>query len=310
MSSNSKWGLKPVPTDRTWIGNQDGNNNASNPDNWNPTGVPQPGDALSMPSGTMNVRGNDLAGDTLSVNAPALPLQTIDINTSAAARLHLHLSSSSSPTATVNVNVQGTVMLTADVPGFNGFPRLNVSGGTIHFVGSSTFTAAQVFDDNLIGSAALNLTAPGGTHSTEYMEIKGAVGGGLTFNISANGPPNVSLLIDNPSQFHGLIDIHTAPPPTPSGWGYVAFMGLHVTSWDIRNDMLQMFNGNKLVDSTRVVGGSNSELQQNSLGCVSCLGFRRSTSRWPFDSDSPPYFVTGHTGRSRAAPQTTTFMFS
>ena len=40
-------------TNKTWIGNQDHNNNASNPDNWNPRGVPRPGDSLVINSGTI-----------------------------------------------------------------------------------------------------------------------------------------------------------------------------------------------------------------------------------------------------------------
>ena len=36
-------------TDRTWLGG--GNNNARNPNDWSPTGAPQPGDILSMPNG-------------------------------------------------------------------------------------------------------------------------------------------------------------------------------------------------------------------------------------------------------------------
>jgi hypothetical protein len=53
---------------RAWNGS--GNNDASNPDYWSPTGVPQPGDNLVITQGTMKVYGNALAGDTLSVAAP------------------------------------------------------------------------------------------------------------------------------------------------------------------------------------------------------------------------------------------------
>ena len=56
-------------TDRTWIGG--GNNDASDPNDWNPTGVPLLGDSLLMPDGgTMNIIGNDLVGDRLQVGNP------------------------------------------------------------------------------------------------------------------------------------------------------------------------------------------------------------------------------------------------
>jgi hypothetical protein len=54
-------------TARTYIGG--GNNQASNPLDWSPTGVPQPGDALEAAVGsnlTMNVSGNALAGDSFN----------------------------------------------------------------------------------------------------------------------------------------------------------------------------------------------------------------------------------------------------
>ena len=58
----------------TWIGG--GNNNASNPLDWNPNDEPQPGDTLLVSRGvptqlftmfTMNVSGTDLAGNSLSM---------------------------------------------------------------------------------------------------------------------------------------------------------------------------------------------------------------------------------------------------
>ena len=63
-----------MATTLTWVGG--GSNKASNPKDWaNPNGspgVPQPGDTLLVPTGdqqvfsTINISGNDLAGDTLS----------------------------------------------------------------------------------------------------------------------------------------------------------------------------------------------------------------------------------------------------
>jgi hypothetical protein len=55
-----------MATTRTWIGG--GNNKAANPNDWSPTGDPQVGDSLMMTHGTMNVSGNGLAGDTLTVS--------------------------------------------------------------------------------------------------------------------------------------------------------------------------------------------------------------------------------------------------
>jgi hypothetical protein len=52
--------------DYTWIGG--GNNQASNPNRWSPTGLPQAGNTLDMTGGTMNVKGYTLpSGDVLDV---------------------------------------------------------------------------------------------------------------------------------------------------------------------------------------------------------------------------------------------------
>jgi hypothetical protein len=58
---------------RNWLGG--GGNKATNPQDWSPNGTPQPGDSLfaegavgidPFPVYTLNVKGNDLAGDTLT----------------------------------------------------------------------------------------------------------------------------------------------------------------------------------------------------------------------------------------------------
>src|ERR1700722_13629108 len=64
-------------TTRKWVGG--GTNLATNGSDWSPTGVPRPGDNLTMTSGTMNIVGNALAGDQLVV-----PSGTVDLNLSSA----------------------------------------------------------------------------------------------------------------------------------------------------------------------------------------------------------------------------------
>jgi hypothetical protein len=242
-------------TTRTWIGG--GNNKATNVKDWSPTGVPQSGDDLLMTQGVMDIAGNALAADQLTVSGG-----TVTINTHSEARLDLHASFALLTTA--DVNVHGTVMLTADVVGL---AQLHISGEKIHFVGSSSFTGlTQVFDDKLVGPGTLNLSSA--NHLFEHMEINGAVGSGLTFNLTTDGPPATSLQIDHPGTFHGLINI-VEPVLGPSlAFGSVAFMGLHATSADIRDDILLLFDGKKLVDTTRLSGGIGLKLEQNSQGVM------------------------------------------
>jgi hypothetical protein len=250
---------------RTWNGR--GNNAASNSGNWSPGGVPQPGDDLVMAQGTMNVRGDALAGDALSLATPS-GAPSVEIDARAGARLDLHSSLPSGLLTHADVNVHGTVTLTADIVGL---AQLNISGGTIQFVGSSTFIGLdQVFNAPLVGTATVNLRSA--THLPEKMIVNGAVAAGLTFDLSSSGPPLTSLQIDHPEQFHGRIRIDSPIPP-PAGFGDVAFMGLHATSADLRNDMLLMFDGNKLVDAVRISGGgSGFKLEQNNMGVMLSQG--------------------------------------
>jgi hypothetical protein len=254
-------------TNRTWIGG--GNNNAKNPRDWSPKGAPRPNDNLVMTHGDMNVSGNALAGDTLSVDAP-FGAPPIDINTRAKAGLDLSVRGSGH----VNVHVDGTVILTDLV---QNAAHLKFSGGTIRFIGTSTFngdggsTGSTVFDDsNLVGSGTLRLL--GGDHDGDAMEIDGSVGRGLTFELGG-GAPTMSLRIDDPGKFHGLIDLTPATsPPFPSLFGFVAFMGLHATSANLHDDMLLMFDCRKLVDTVRLSGGSGLQLEQNSQGVMLSSG--------------------------------------
>jgi hypothetical protein len=240
-------------TNRTWVGG--GNDNASNPNDWSPAGTPQLGDALSMAQGVMNVSGDSLAGDTLSITGP------VDINTRAGAQLNLRVSGGSP----ANVYVHGKLDLTAHVLiGGN----LHTSGGTIRFIGPNAFDVHShaEFNSNLVGSATLSMS--GGNAAGTSIEIDGAVGAGLTFDLTG-GAPVLSLQLDQPHRFHGLIDIGN-----PFSLGYVAFMGLHATSADLRDDILQMFDHNRVVDTVRLSsGGTNLQLQQNSAGVILTGGF-------------------------------------
>src|SRR3954453_5193678 len=74
-------------TARTWIGG--GNNQADNAKDWSPGGVPQAGDTLAVfpPAGSpqqsvMNVKGNALAGDQVSIGIADGPGAVLTANLS------------------------------------------------------------------------------------------------------------------------------------------------------------------------------------------------------------------------------------
>ena len=201
------------------------------------------------PGETLSLNGNQLHGDTVTLT---------DNNVD--------------DLLTETVNVSGTVAL-SDMHINTG--SLHFVGGTLNFSGTSWLSGnafrgvAAVFDSNLTGNGTLDLD--GGNHDGSNTEINGSVGGGLTLDINPGGyAPTVSLQIDKPSQFHATLALPTAAQP--GGFEYIAFMGLHANSADLSNDMLQMFNGNRLVDRVRVTGGQGLQMEQTTAGVMLSSG--------------------------------------
>lgn len=103
-----------MATTRTWIGG--GNNQADNPNDWAPNGAPQPGDTLEQLNGggqTINVTGNDLAGDSF---------QTSGFQASGATPLTMNLSHAGvasvgddfNPSTTFNLRQNSSLGLSAE----------------------------------------------------------------------------------------------------------------------------------------------------------------------------------------------------
>ena len=199
-----------------------------------------------------------LSGDTLTVPA----FGTADISTSGSTRLNL-VEQPPGAHAAIDVAADSTLTLNAQVT--SGY--LNASGGAIRFIGSNSFSGfSTVLDNNLSGRATLDLI--GGNANGEFMEINGSVGFGLTFHL-AGGAPDASLQLDKPNQFFGQIDL----TQNPVGVGHVAFEGIHATNAELFDGILAMFNDNRLVDVTRLSGGtSDLHLYQANSGVILTAG--------------------------------------
>jgi hypothetical protein len=198
-----------------------------------------------------------LAGDTLIVPA----FGTAVISTSGDAHLNL-VEQPPGANAVISVTPGSTLTLNAHVT--SGI--LKASGGTIKFIGSNSFNGfSTVLDDNLRGTATLNLT--GQNANGELMEINGSVGFGLTFHLAGTAP-DASLQLDKPSQFLGLIDLTQAPV----GVGHVGFEGIQATNAYLFGGVLAMFDNNRLVDLTRVSGRTDLQLHQTTSGVILTAG--------------------------------------
>jgi hypothetical protein len=263
---------------RTWIGG--GNNKASNPNDWSPTGVPQPGDTLQEMSGqtplTMNVSGNDLAGDTLDINSAPL---TMNMSDKAVADVNVpqyvggetfNLEQQSTLNATLSesqqvVNISGSDNFSTSLSG--------LAMVSVNVASSSTWTGSLSLVDS-------TLTASGGANSvfihdgsSEFFDYSSAVldlpvlgkgsfslvfHGFLTFgssvgvnqSVSIPGDVRSNVVIDHPKEFLGSI---TLGDGTITNGESIDLMGLATAdSYTFKNDMLSIFAGNSVIDKLRL----------------------------------------------------------
>jgi hypothetical protein len=251
----------------TWTGGAD--NLASNPADWSPSAAPAPGDALKISSGTMNIVGNALAGDILTIAPSATSgYQLTDtINASGAAALNLFSTGGGFQfylTLGLDVAAGSTLTLNAEVYTAN---LTAAGGGTIALIGSNIFAGSTVFNDNLTGSGTIML--PSGNHVPQDMVINGSVSSGLTFTATSLSATS-DLTIAHPDEFKGLIQLSGAP----EGLGHIEFAGIQATTAELLQGMLYMYDGGTLIDSTRFnnPAGLSVQLHQTGAGVILTAG--------------------------------------
>ena len=258
-SPNDAWSpaygtpVSPLPPVRTWLGGAD--KAASNFNNWSPTGTPQPGDTLEVSgTATINVSGNDLAGDNLNIYGSPTNPTTVTINATDNAQLNIEENNSNTTinvadTATVNLlptnngqpnigelnfNTTINVADTATVNLLTHQANLHTSGGTLQFItlfsNASYLSGNNQLNSNLTGNATVSVA--GGT-----TELSGAAGQGLTFNLVGN----VNVQIDHPDQFAGNIALFPD--------SVITFAGLTATNGELLKGILSLFNGDQEVGS-------------------------------------------------------------
>ena len=249
-----------MPT-RHWIGDPSGQNLASNPADWDPTGAPQPGDSLVMTGGTMKVTPRDrLQDDPLSFADPNRVGAASAIYAASGTRLNIVEPPSTGFTSSVEIHDKGVLSLTANIMGLG---RLRIDSAVLKFIGDSTFEGSQqTFNANLSGKAKIILNSASHFYD-ETMELNGSVGHNLTFVLNPGGPPP-ALQIDRPLVFHGSLSM----PDTTGGVAGHALLGsLHATSAFYRDDLLTLFEGPMPYYAVRVAADS-LQVAQTDAGIV------------------------------------------
>jgi hypothetical protein len=165
-------------TSKTWIGGHAGNA-AGSAANWSPTGAPQPGDNLTVVTGTLEIGGH-LAGDTLHLNDTTVSGGPVVLDLNGSARVGIDGSLNFGDP--LSVNARGQDYLDA-AGGFNAIKgsinladhaRLVVTGSmTFYYGGSLTGGVGSKLTNHgtldLGPTAVLSAITPGDCWSADVM---------------------------------------------------------------------------------------------------------------------------------------------
>jgi len=271
-------------TSLTWVGG--GNNKASNPLDWSPHQAPEPGDflrVLAIPASpgpfTMNVGGNDLTGDPLSINLFVPSSFTANLSHKAV------MSAFVSPShATFNLSQDSTL----DVSTSYGTAMVNISGNDTATISPWRGGAIVNLEDGAkwngtFSTAAGIVTVEGGADSafnnngTSFEGSSDAAGSSATIGVDVIGSgdfqiassshiefaksvgPNQSISdggwvqIDQPNQFDASVTLVSSSSVFAPSPAEIDLMGLTTAdSYSYKNDMLNIFSGNKIIDTLRL----------------------------------------------------------
>jgi hypothetical protein len=226
----------------TWIGG--GNNEWNNPADWQPNGVPRPGDTLIMNGGTINIEHaieNFLIGGGATdnqINLNGGDILNIDDETGI-------------PNLSITVNARGAIVGGA-LNGGPGQVKINLApntsmiftgtyvdggfafGGPLDISGGGTLindsTRAEI-NSNVLGLGTIRFTA---THDEGpgNAELSGASGAGLTYDLSFYS----NTTIEHPNTFMSKVDMDDG--------SVLTLAGLAATSYDFKHDLLTLYQGN------------------------------------------------------------------
>jgi hypothetical protein len=142
-----------------------------------------------------------------------------------------------------------------------------VNNGTISYL----VNGDNRIDADLAGRGTVEVTRAHDGNGT--FEVNGAVGPGQTFNITSRSF-SASLIIDQPKAFHGSVDIEPDPLNSfASASITLVGLGSQATSFDLKNDMLRLFDGQKVIDTLRVVNMTSEPMSVAQNGSNVVVGF-------------------------------------
>jgi hypothetical protein len=268
-------------TTRIWVGG--GTNNIYASADWSPAGRPQAGDTLWLYSGTADMAGGNLSGDTLNVGSQtsystpgavtvnlsngatlsaiastaAFVQQSIVFNASGYDTLHLAVDANYYATMNTTVNIAAASHLsgTVAVSGHDGALTINApAGSTFNNSGSSTIGT----NDGATINAAVAGNGSFSVAQEAALNFLQPVGSGQSVTLSGSD----TLTIGTPHNFAGLVNI--APSASSFSVELAGITG--VDSYSYQNDMLTLFSSNQKADTLRFADSEAFQVAENGSG--------------------------------------------
>jgi hypothetical protein len=259
---------------KTYIGGD--TNNANSPSDWSPAGVPLPGDVLSMdqssltPPLTINIRGNDLAGDTIDLGGNAFDTLNLSHNAQVSAVLsgfhfvqvnvagkdtfNLSFDFSDAPhPSNINFNLQPHAVLTAAfATNAGGFTVNGGAGSKLINDQADVFNGSNiVITPDVIGVGSFTV-ASGTAHGFPVpgnLEFVHSVAKGETVTLAGGPTLGGQLKIDQPKDFHASVHMQN---------GSIDLVGLaNADSYSLHHDLLTIYANDKVIDKLRITNDSN-----------------------------------------------------
>ena len=265
---------------RTWIGG--GNNNAGNPKYWSPRGELQPGDALTIGSGTMQVHGDQLAdigsltmtgactleltnatfGTAITTGQLLYPFTPYDVTINLVGRNTFNLNHVANGSAYVDLAKNAEWVGGFSTSGGIHSPYSNqvVIDGKPHATFINTYShvsgALNVIDVDVAGTGSFDFWYG-------HLELGKSVGGGQTMVLHSSD----AVQVDQPRTFAGMVQML-------GGNDRVSLLGLNnADSYAYQNDMLTIFSHNKAIDALRLdfPNATPFMVEKDATGCVAVV---------------------------------------
>ena len=310
---------------RTWTGG--GDNQSNNPSDWEPYGVPENGDNLIVPYGSIIIDHKNYNADAIYLGEQSLATiiaSTVNVDGSVSSGPlndpdylivkgtdHLNLVGGNNDIVDLSsnshwigsFNVPHSLVVHADKATFIGSGIVN---GSLSLYGTKLTTldlslalygSNSSITGNIIGNSIINLN-PYIVNSSSNLQItdselyiNGHVAKDVKINLFGGDEHGEtgggSLTIADPKHFQGSVHLQ--------GQSFVELLGVHANSFSMKNDILSLYNNSCVVDNITIEdrnvfnGNSNTPFHVSANAAGISIGLQGPSSLTFIGPEQPPF---------------------